>query len=90
MRVYFGNKEIPDDGLFITNQQLAFVDKVKLLGVIIRDDLKWDGQVENKCTKANQKFFMLRKLKETGFSSQELVTICKGYMRLVLEYAAPL
>ena len=41
MRVFFfGNKEIPDDGLFITNQQLAFVDKVKLLGVIIRDDLK--------------------------------------------------
>ena len=33
MRVYFGNKEIPDDDLFITNQQLAVVDKVKLLGV---------------------------------------------------------
>ena len=42
MRVYFGNKEIPDDDLFIADQQLAVVDKVKLLGVIIRDDLKWD------------------------------------------------
>ena len=74
--------------LFITNQQLAVVNKVKLLAVIIRDDLKWDGQVENMCTKANQKFFMLRcKLKEAGFSSQELVTIYKGYMRPVLEYA---
>ena len=31
------------------------------------------------CTKANQKFFTLRKLKESGFSSQELVTIYKGY-----------
>ena len=51
----FGNKEIPDDDLFIANQQLAVVDKMKLLGVIIRDDLKWDGQVENMCTKANQK-----------------------------------
>ena len=90
MRVYFGNKEIPDEDLFITNQQLAVVDKVKLLGVIIRDDLKWDGQVENMCTKANQKFFMLRKLKEAGFSFQELVTIYKGYMRPVLEYAAHL
>ena len=63
MRVYFGNKENFDDGLFITNQQLAVVDKVKLLGVIISDDLKWDGHVENMCIKANQKFFMLRKLK---------------------------
>ena len=33
---------------------------------------------------------MLRKLKEAGFSSRELVTIYKGYMRPVLEYAAPL
>ena len=90
MRVYFGNKEIPEDDLFIANQQLAVVDKVKLLGGIIRDDLKWDGQVENMCTKANQKFFMLRKLKEAGFSSQELVTIYKGYMRPVLRYAASL
>ena len=89
MRAYFGNKEIPDD-LFITNQQLAVVDKVKLLVLIIRDDLKWDGQVENMCTKANQKFFMLRKLKEAGVSSQELVITYKCYMRPVLEYAVPL
>ena len=40
IRVYFGNKEIPDDDLFIANQQLAVVDKVKLLGIIIRDDLE--------------------------------------------------
>ena len=33
---------------------------------------------------------MQRKLKEAGFNSQELVTIYKGYMRPVLEYAAPL
>ena len=86
----FWQQEIPDDDLFIANQQLAVVDKVKLLGVIIRDDLKLHGQVENMCTKANQKFFMLCKLKEAGFSSQEIVTIYKGYMRPVLEYAAPL
>ena len=53
MRVYFSNKETPDDDLFIANQQLAVVNKVKLLGFIIRDDLKWDGQVENMCNKTN-------------------------------------
>ena len=45
MRVYFSNKETPDDDLFIANQQLV--------GFIIRDDLKWDGQVENMCNKTN-------------------------------------
>ena len=88
MHVYF-DKEIPDDDLFITNQQLAVVDKVKLLGVIIRDDLNWDGQVEN-VPKPTRNSLMLRILKAAGFSSQELVTIYKGYMRPVLEYAAPL
>ena len=51
MRVYFGNKEIPDDDLFIANQQLAVVGKVKLLGVIIRDDLKWDGVKLKTCVR---------------------------------------
>ena len=75
MRVYFGNQEIPDDDLFITNQRLVVVDKVKLLGVIIRDDLKWDGEVENMCTKVNQKFFMLRKLKEAWWY-ETCVRVC--------------
>lgn len=34
--------------------------------------------------------FMMRKLKEAGFSSNELLTVYKGYLRPVLEYAAPL
>ena len=90
MRVYFVNKEIPDMTCLLLINNIVVVNKVKLLVVIIRDALKWDGQVENMCIKANQKFFMLRILKEAGFSSQELVTIYKGYMRPVLEYAAPL
>ena len=46
MRVYFGNKEIHDDDLFITNQQLAVVDKVRLLGV--KSGMTWNGMVKLK------------------------------------------
>ena len=34
--------------------------------------------------------FMLRKLKEAGFNSQELLSVYKSYIRPVLEYAVPL
>ena len=89
LQVYFGKKEPPKVDLHISDHHLAVVNKVKLLGTIIQNDLKWDGQVDNMCAKASRKMFMMRKLKEAGFSSNELLTVYKGYMRPVLEYAAP-
>ena len=61
MQIYFGKNVIPDVSLNISDQRLEVVSKVKLLGVMIKEDLKWDSQVESIQTKANQKMFMLRK-----------------------------
>ena len=36
-----------------------------------------------------KKMFMLRKLKAAGLNSQELLIVYKGYIRPLLEYAAP-
>ena len=89
MQVYFGRKPIPDVDVRISDQKLAIVDKVKLLGVIIEQNLKWEGQVDSMYSKANRKLFMLRKLKDAGLDAEELLTVYKGYIRPVLEYAAP-
>ena len=56
----------------------------------MQNDLKWQSQVDYMCTKANRKMFIIRKLKEAGFTQNELICIYKGYIRPVLEYAAPL
>ncbi|XP_072039042.1 uncharacterized protein [Amphiura filiformis] len=90
MSVYFGKNNPPDVDLRISEHSLAVVQKVKLLGVIIQNDLKWQGQVDNMHSKANGKMFMLRKLKEAGLNAGEILSVYKGYMRPVLEYAAPL
>ena len=89
MQVYFGKKEQPVIDLHIADHHLEVVEKVKLLGVTIQCDLKWDSQVDNILKKANQKMFMLRKLKAAGLNSQELLIVYKGYIRPLLEYAAP-
>ncbi|XP_072023267.1 uncharacterized protein [Amphiura filiformis] len=49
LQVYFGRREVPDVDLHISNHQLAVVDKVKLLGTMIQNDLKWDSQVDSMC-----------------------------------------
>ena len=89
MQVYFGKKEQPVIDLHIADHHLEVVEKVKLLGVTIQCDLKWDSQVDNILKKANQKMFMLRKLKAAGLNSQELLIVYKRYIRPLLEYAAP-
>ena len=40
MQIYFGKNEIPDVSLNISDQRLEVVIKVKLLGVMIQEDLK--------------------------------------------------
>ena len=89
MQVYFGKKEHPVIDLHIADHHLEVVEKVKLHGVTIQCDLKWDSQVDNILKKANQKMFMPRKLKAAGLNSQELLVVYKGYTRPLIEYAAP-
>jgi hypothetical protein len=40
---------------------IAFVDEVKILGVMIDNELRFDGQAANICKKVNSKTFLLRK-----------------------------
>lgn len=90
MQIYFGKKDHPDVNLHIADHHLEVVKKVKLLGVTIQCDLKWDSQIDNILKKANQKMFMLRKLKAAGLNTEELLIVYRGYIRPLLEYAAPM
>ncbi len=58
MQVYFGKKDQPAVDLCIADHHLEVVNKVKLLGVTIQNDLKWGGQVDNILKKANGKMFI--------------------------------
>ena len=67
---------------------MLFITKVaKVLGVWLQNHLKWDTQVNHMCKNANKRLFMLRSLKHFGFSKSELITVYRGYIRPLLEYA---
>ncbi|XP_072016923.1 uncharacterized protein [Amphiura filiformis] len=90
MSVHFGKNNPPDVDLRISEHSLAVVQKVKLLGVIIQNDLEWQGQVDNMHSKANGKMFMLRKLKEAGLNAGEIISDLQRLYETSVRVCSPL
>ena len=86
----FSKKNFSPIGLKLNDQILNHCNYIKLLGVIISEDLKWSKNTSYIVKKVNSKFFMLNKLKQFGFNENELLTAWKVMVRPVMEYAAPL
>ena len=69
--------------LKIGSDKLVYVDKAKILGRWLQNDLKWQTQVDVMLKKANERLFMLRSLKRFGFDQDELMVVYKSYVRPV-------
>ena len=75
--------------LCLDDNELEVVDEVRLLGLIIRSDLKWVSNTDNMVTKANKKLWILRRLKYLGAEVSDLVDIYMKQIRSILELAVP-
>ena len=67
---------------------LPVINKTKLLGTIITDDLKWNDNVELLTKRANQRLQLLRKCSEYTNSIDDLKTIYISYIRSILEQSS--
>ena len=68
---------------------LEVVEKFKLLGVIIRSDMKWYDNTDYICQKGYERLWMLRRLKGLGASEDEILDVYEKQVRSVLELAVP-
>ncbi|KAI8516814.1 hypothetical protein Bbelb_053950, partial [Branchiostoma belcheri] len=75
--------------LSVNGIELQQVQGMKILGVFLQSNLRWNSHVDSICCKSSQRLFLLRKLKHFHISSEDLVTVYVSYIRPVLEYAAP-
>ena len=68
---------------------LAFeiVKSTKILGVTIRNDLKWIDHVEELTMKASRRIYLLKQLKRAGIDRKSLILFYCACIRSVLEYA---
>ncbi|XP_071959515.1 uncharacterized protein [Antedon mediterranea] len=73
------------DGVILEESQ-----SVKLLGVHLQCDLKWDKQIKEVVSRASRRLYMLYILKRFGAPNDDLVFTFITYIRPLLEYASPL
>ena len=60
----------------------------KLLGVIVRNDLKWNDHVDNITAKASRRIYLLKQLKHAGIDRKSLIQVYCACIRSVLEVYA--
>lgn len=67
--------------------ELEVVEEVKILGVIIRNDLSWGPNTDYMVQKANRKLWYLRRLSKLGASTDDLLEVYTKQVRCHLEFA---
>ena len=73
----------------LEGHQLEVVDEIKLLGLVIRTDLKWASNTEYMVKKAYSRLWTLRRLKSLGADEEDLLDVYIKQVRSVLELAVP-
>ena len=73
----------------LDGNDLEVVDEVRLLGLILRSDMKWTSNTKNLVSKANKKLWIIRRLKYLGANVTDLLDIYMKQVRSILELAVP-
>lgn len=77
----------PEDHIIsVDSTPIPKVNSVKLLGIIINNNLTWDDHIKYITIKAASRLNYLRKLKALGFQKEELLIAYCSFIRPVLEY----
>ena len=73
----------------LDKNRIEIVEETKLLGLMIRTDLKWYSNTDYMVKKANSRLWTIRRLKKLGASDADLLDIYMKQVRSVLELAVP-
>ena len=87
MRISF--KKIPGiyENITIDGKTIDVVRSVKILGVTLQSNLKWDEHINNIVKKASKRLYFLSQLKRAKVSSNELVNFYVTCIRSLLLYS---
>ena len=68
------------------NENLEVVEEIKLLGVLVRSDLSWSSNTDYMCKRANNRLWILRRLKGMGVSDYDLLDVYEKQIRCIVEF----
>ena len=73
----------------LEGHQLEVVEEMRILGLIIRADMKWSSNTEYIVARAFSRLWVLRRLKALGASQCDLIDVFIKQVRSVVELAVP-
>ena len=68
---------------------MEVIDEIKLVGLIITDDLSWTKNTDSLVRRAFAKVWILRRLKALGALRKSLLLVYYRHVRSILEFGAP-
>ena len=71
--------------LQLKGNNIEIVDKMKILGTIVNNQLTWDDNCKNLIKKVNNRMQLIRSIQSFGATQEELVHLWKIFCRSVLE-----
>lgn len=81
------NKQVKPFAYKINDQNLKEVKEIKILGVTLTNDLRWDPHIDKICAKANQALYLAARI--TGKCETEVkLTAYRSLVRPHMEYSA--
>ena len=75
--------------LEVEGNRLELEEEMRILGLVVRSDLKWSSNTKYIVDKAYSRLWMLRRLKNHGAGSDDLKDVFIKQVRSVLELAVP-
>ena len=73
----------------LNKEILEVTDKMRLVGLILSDDLTWTANTDSMVKRAYAKLWILRRLKQMGTESNILKLIYFRHVRSILEFGVP-
>ena len=87
--ISFAKNEPEFDPIWVNRQTLETVNSVKLLGLNISSDFKWNGHVSELVRKVSTRLYFLRQLKKSYAATRNLPLFYVTCIRSILEYGSP-
>ena len=72
------------DGKSITTEE-----EIKILGLTLRNDLKWRSNTNNMIQKAYSRLWIIKRLKQAGANLEDMTDVYIKQIRSVVEFGAP-
>ena len=73
----------------LRGEKLEVVEKMRLVGLVVNEDLTWKDNTDSITTRAYKKLWILRRLKNMGAEKSTLRVVYFRHIRSILEFAVP-